>query len=208
MTLKNRAIILAAGSSTRMGSQKMLLPFGNSTIVETVIQNILLSSVDSVMVVLGANQDDIHKIIQPLPVEVCINKDHLSGMLSSVVCGFNALPDDTGTALVFLGDQPGISSKVTDQVIEAYNQSLHGIVIPITNHRRGHPLLLSEYDPDEKKSIRPVVVPEIGRLDLEKGLRALMHHFPEDVLEVEVDDAGILMDIDTPEDYSNAKKTV
>lgn len=197
MTLKNRAIILAAGSSTRMGSQKMLLPFGRSTILETVIQNCLQSSVESVMVVLGANQDEIHKIIKPLPVEVCINKDHLSGMLSSVICGFNALPDDTGTALVFLGDQPGISPKVTDQVIEAYNQSLHGIVIPITSHRRGHPLLV---DFKYKR--------EIGRLDLEKGLRALMHHFPEDVLEVEVDDAGILMDIDTPEDYSNAKKTV
>ncbi len=197
MTLKNRAIILAAGSSTRMGSQKMLLPFGNSTILETVIQNILLSSVDSILVVLGANQDEIHEVIQPMPVEVCINKNHLSGMLSSVVCGFNALPDDTGTALVFLGDQPGISPKVTDRVIEAYNQSLHGIVIPISNHRRGHPLLV---DFKYKR--------EIGRLDLEKGLRALMHHFPEDVLEVEVDDAGILMDIDTPEDYSNAKKTI
>lgn len=175
----------------------MMLPFGNSTILETVIQNILLSSVDSVMVVLGANQDEIHKIIQPLPVEVCINETHLSGMLSSVVCGFNALPDDTGTALIFLGDQPAISPKVTDRVIEAYNQSLHGIVIPITNHRRGHPLLV---DFKYKR--------EIGRLDLEKGLRALMHHFPEDVLEVEVDDAGILMDIDTPEDYSKAKKTI
>lgn len=195
--LKNRAIILAAGSSTRMGSQKMLLPFGRSTILETVIHNIHLSSVDSILVVLGANQEDILEVIKDLPVEVCINKDHLSGMLSSVICGFNALPENTGTALVFLGDQPGISPKVTDRVIEAYNQSLHGIVIPITNHRRGHPLLV---DIKYKR--------EISRLDLEKGLRSLMHQFPEDVLEVEVDDAGILTDIDTPEDYLKAKKAI
>lgn len=195
--LKNRAIILAAGSSTRMGSQKMLLPFGRSTILETVIQNILRSSVDSILVVLGANQEDILEVIRDLPVQVCINKDHLSGMLSSVICGFNALPENTGTALVFLGDQPGISPKVTDRVIEAYNQSLHGIVIPITNHRRGHPLLV---DIKYKR--------EIGRLDLEKGLRSLMHQFPEDVLEVEVEDAGILTDIDTPEDYLKAKKAI
>jgi CTP:molybdopterin cytidylyltransferase MocA len=116
-------------------------------------------------------------------------------MLSSVVCGFNALPDDTGAALVFLGDQPGISPGVTDAIIKAYNESLHGIVIPVTNHRRGHPLLV---DIKYKK--------EIGRLDLENGLRALMHLFPEDVLEVEVDEAGILIDIDTPEEYSLAKK--
>ena len=49
---------------------------------------------------------------------------------------------------------------------------------------------------------------EIGRLDLEKGLRALMHHFPEDVLEVEVEEPGILLDIDTPEDYSIAKNQI
>jgi molybdenum cofactor cytidylyltransferase len=194
--LKNRAIILAAGSSTRMGSQKMLLPFGESTILETVIQNTLSSSVDSVLVVLGANHEEILEVIKPLPVEVCINKDHLSGMLSSVLCGFNALPDDTGTALVYLGDQPGIPPEVTNAVIQAYNDSLHGIVIPVSNHRRGHPLLVDfKYKRD------------IGRLDFEQGLRALMHHFPEDVLEVEVEENGILTDIDTPEDYSRAKKT-
>ncbi|MCP4310470.1 MAG: nucleotidyltransferase family protein [Bacteroidetes bacterium] len=193
MKLKNRAIILAAGSSKRMGSQKMLLPFGDSTILETVIQNVLSSTIDSALVVLGANHDQIRKVIDPLPVEVCINENHESGMLSSVICGFSALPDDTGTALVFLGDQPGIPPVVSNAVIEAYNESLHGIVIPVTDHRRGHPLLV---DFKYKR--------EIGRLDLEKGLRALMHHFPEDVLEVEVDQPGILLDIDTPEDYSNA----
>jgi molybdenum cofactor cytidylyltransferase len=194
--LKNRAIILAAGSSTRMGSQKMLLPFGESTILETVIQNILDSSIDSVLVVLGANHQEILKVIEPLPVEVCINTKHLSGMLSSVICGFNALPDDTGTVLIFLGDQPGIFPHVTNSIIDAYNESLHGIVIPVTEYRRGHPLLV---DFKYKR--------EIERLDLEKGLRTLMHLFPEDVLEVEVDEPGILVDIDTPEDYSKANKT-
>lgn len=193
--LKNRAIILAAGSSRRMGTQKMLLPFGQSTMLETVIQNVLASSVDSVHVVLGANHDKIMDLIKPLSVEIILNQEHLSGMLSSVVCGFNALPDETGTALIFLGDQPAISPIVTDAIINAYNESLHGIVIPVTNHRRGHPLLV---DFKYKK--------DIGRLDLEKGLRALMHHFPEDVLEVEVDEPGILVDIDTPEEYQKANK--
>ncbi len=173
----------------------MLLPFGDSTILETVIQNVLSSAVDSVLVVLGANHEQIRKVIDPLPVEVCVNEKHETGMLSSVICGFSALPDDTGTVLVFLGDQPGIPPRVSNAVIEAYNDSLHGIVIPLTSHRRGHPLLI---DFKYKR--------EIGRLDLEKGLRTLMHHFPEDVLEVEVEEPGILLDIDTPEDYYKAKK--
>jgi len=178
-----------------MGSQKMLLPFGDSTILETVIQNVLSSAVDSALVVLGANHEQIRKVIDPLPVEVCVNEKYETGMLSSVICGFSALPNDTGTVLVFLGDQPGIPPWVSNTVIEAYNDSLHGIVIPLTRHRRGHPLLV---DFKYKR--------EIGRLDLEKGLRTLMHHFPEDVLEVEVEEPGILLDIDTPEDYSKATK--
>lgn len=118
-------------------------------------------------------------------------------MLSSVICGMNALPGDTGTVLVFLGDQPGISPGVTDTILEAHHASPHGIVIPVTNRRRGHPLLV---DFKYKGAI--------GKLDPEKGLRDLMHQFPEDVLEVEMDTPGILLDIDTPEEYSIAKKLI
>jgi molybdenum cofactor cytidylyltransferase len=191
--LSNRAIILAAGSSRRMGTQKLLLPFGDKTMIETVIDHVLQSNVDSVMVVLGADHDKVKMVVDPLPVEICFNQSHDSGMLSSVVCGFKALPDDTGTALVVLGDQPGIPPVVTNAVLEAYNESLHGIVIPVHNQRRGHPLLV---DYKYKR--------EIERLDLEQGLRSLMHHFPQDVLEVDVSEPGILTDIDTPEDYDKA----
>ena len=192
--LSNRAIILAAGSSRRMGEQKLLLPFNTGTIIETVIGNIMDSVVNSITVVLGPDHENIRKAIGDLPVEYCINEKHESGMLSSVICGFDSLPEDTGTALLFLGDQPGIPAQVTDTVIKAYNESLHGIVIPVYNHRRGHPLLVDyKYKRD------------IGKLDLEKGLRSLMHLFPEDVLEVEVDEPNILVDIDTREDYEKAK---
>jgi molybdenum cofactor cytidylyltransferase len=191
--LPNRAIILAAGSSRRMGKQKLLLPYGDSTIIETVIQNVLQSKVDSTLVVLGADQSRIERVIRHFPVETCYNMDHESGMLSSIMCGFRALPEDTGTVLVFLGDQPGISPGITNRVICAYNESLHGIVVPVYEYRRGHPLLV-DY---KYKS-------EIVRLDLEKGLRHLMHIFPQDVLEIEINEPGILMDIDTMEDYNNA----
>jgi molybdenum cofactor cytidylyltransferase len=187
------ALILAAGSSRRMGSQKLLLPFGQSTIIETVIDNVLNSSIDHVMVVLGANQKKIQDTIGNLPVQFCHNMEHERGMLSSVICGIRALPQDAITALIFLGDQPGIPPAVTNTVIDAYNEELVGIVIPVHNHRRGHPLLV---DMKYRK--------EIEHLDLEEGLRALRHHFPDDVLEVDVDEPGILVDIDTREDYKNA----
>jgi len=189
----NWAIILAAGSSRRMGNQKLLLPFGDSTIIETVIDNVLGSSLDHVMVVLGPNKEEILQVIGNRPVEFCHNRDHEKGMLSSVICGIRALPADAVSALIFLGDQPGIPPAVTNSVIEAYNEELFGIVIPVHHHRRGHPLLV---DMKYRK--------EVEDLDLEEGLRSLRHHFPEDVLEVEVNAPGILVDIDTREDYKNA----
>ncbi len=189
----NWAVILAAGSSRRMGSQKLLLPFGQSTIIETVIENVLNSSIDHVIVVLGPNHEKIQQTIGQKPVQFCHNKRHEQGMLSSVICGIRALPPDAVTALIFLGDQPGISPAVTNTVIDAYNEELYGIVIPVYNYRRGHPLLV---DMKYRK--------EVESLDLEEGLRSLRHHFPEDVLEVEVDEPGILVDIDTREDYENA----
>ena len=187
------AVILAAGSSRRMGSQKLLLPFGQNTIIGTVIDNVLNSSVDHVMVVLGANQEKIREAIGNLPVQFCYNKEHEQGMLSSVICGIRALPQEAVAALIFLGDQPGIPPAVANSVIDAYMEELIGIVIPVHNHRRGHPLLV---DMKYRK--------EIEHLDLEEGLRALRHHFPDDVMEVEVEEPGILVDIDTREDYKNA----
>jgi molybdenum cofactor cytidylyltransferase len=191
----NWAIILAAGSSRRMGSQKLVLRYGKSTIIETVIKNVLLSKVDHILVVLGANHKKIRNTIGDKPVQFCHNPEHEKGMLSSVICGIRNLPEDAGSALIFLGDQPGIPPAVTNAVIEAYNENLKGIVIPVYNHRRGHPLLV---DMKYRKKIE--------HIDLEEGLRKLRHQFPEDVLEVEVDEAGILVDIDTPEDYRKATK--
>jgi molybdenum cofactor cytidylyltransferase len=189
----NWAIVLAAGSSRRMGTQKLLLPYRGETIIGTVVDQILASKVDRVLVVLGADHQEVRAVLKGRDVEFCHNRNHSEGMLSSVMCGFRALPQEANAALVFLGDQPGITSEVINTVLEAYNDDIKGIVIPVHQHRRGHPLLV---DLKYRK--------EIDRLDLEKGLRALMHHFPEDVLEVEVEEPGILIDIDTREDYSRA----
>ena len=178
-----------------MGSQKLLLPFGKSTIIETVIDNVLSSSIDHAMVVLGANQEKIQDTIRNLPVQFCHNKEHDSGMLSSVICGIRSLPADAVSALIYLGDQPDIPPAVTNSVIDAYKEELVGIVIPVHANRRGHPLLV---DMKYRK--------EIESLNLEEGLRSLRHHFPDDVMEVEVDEPGILVDIDTREDYKKATK--
>ena len=193
--LNNWAIILAAGSSRRMGAQKLLMPYGEGTMIETVVDQVLNSQVNEVLVVLGADHEKVKQALGERPVKYCHNTEHDQGMFSSVICGLRSIPEDAGAVLIYLGDQPAIPPAVTNTVIDAYNEELYGIVIPVHMHRRGHPLLV---DLKYRK--------EIEKLDLEQGLRALRHHFPQDVLEVEVDEPGILVDIDTPEDYKKATK--
>lgn len=184
-------IVLAAGSSTRMKKQKLLLPFNGKTIVEEVISNAIPALKTKIVVVLGANRDEISKEISKLPVKQVENRNHLGGMLSSVICGIDSLPEKAGAVLVYLGDQPQISTDVTFKVIDAYKDSGKGIVIPVFKGKRGHPVLI-----DMKYRT------EIQRLDPGKGLRQLMEKFNTDVLETECGRPEILRDIDTPQDYN------
>lgn len=186
------AIVLAAGESKRMGSPKMLLPYRGATIIETVIQNIASSSVEKILVVLGADRYKILKLISEYPVMHCYNADYKTGMLSSVKCGFSRLPDDYLAALVFPGDQPMIDAQVINIVINAWQETGKGIIIPTYRGKRGHPLLI-----DRKYTN------EIMTLDESEGLRVLAQKNPEDVKEIETDNPLILKDIDTVEDYRN-----
>lgn len=184
------AIVLAAGKSTRMKKQKLLLPFKGQTIVETVIQKIIPVLKSNIVVVLGSHHNEIKRKISNLQVETCFNKNFENGMLSSVICGFSNLPEDAEAAMVFLGDQPQISTEAAQKVADVWNQSKNGIVIPTFNGKRGHPVLIET----KYKSA-------INNLDPNKGLRQLMEENENDIAEVEIEAPEILRDIDTPEDY-------
>jgi molybdenum cofactor cytidylyltransferase len=188
------ALILAAGESKRMGRSKQLLPFENKTILETVIDHITQSAVDQILTVLGAQHKEIEKVIKDLPVKSVYNPNFKEGMLSSAQKGFVSIPEKVEAVLVFLGDQPRIPSSVIDQVITAYHSSEKGIVVPVYDKNRGHPVLISTKYREE-----------VTHLDPEIGLRELIHNHPEDILEVQVDTSAIIEDIDTPDDYKNLK---
>ena len=184
-------IILAAGESKRMGRPKLLLPFGETTIIETVVDNAIQSKADEVLVVLGCNAEKIAKKIEDSSAKTSVNPDFRGGMLSSIQWGFESLPEDTRAVLIMLGDQPMIPGSVIDKVIDAYNQTEKSIVLPVYNRRRGHPILIDMKHREEVK-----------RLSSDVGLRALVHNHADDILEVAVDTPGILKDIDTAEDYN------
>ena len=189
------AIVLAAGESRRMGAQKLLLPYGGTTVVETVVRKALESGLDGVMAVVGADRDAVRTRFERSPVTIVENRDFRQGMLTSVQAGFAALPADAGAAVVMLGDQPAVPTEAVRAVVRAFRDSGQGIIIPTCGGRRGHPILIAA------KYARAVAA-----LDPATGLRQLRLEHPEDVLEVEVGHPAILRDLDTPEDYEREKR--
>lgn len=183
-------IILAAGESKRMGFPKMLLDFNGKTMIECVIENVKSSVIDDIMVVLGAENEKLAKLAEVSSVKHCYNDDYKTGMLSSVKCGIRNLPSGIEAFLVFQGDQPFIGSEVIDTMIGAYSRSGKGLIIPVYRNRRGHPLLISNKYRDA-----------VEILSVEHGLRSLVYKYPEDVMEIDTDEPGILRDFDTYEDY-------
>ncbi len=184
------AIILAAGESKRMGFPKMLLPFHDKPMLETVIMNVTGSDVYNTIVILGSGKEALEELTRKYKVTNCYNDNYKEGMLSSVQCGFRNVPTDSDAVLVFQGDQPLICTSTINKVINAYRSSDKGIIIPVYRRKRGHPILID-------KRYRN----EIEKLDARKGLRSLTYIYPEDILEVETDDPGILRDFDTYKDY-------
>ena len=195
------AVILAAGESRRMGTQKLLLPFGDTTVAGAVARAALASRVDRVLAVLGADRAAVRAEIERVEgaagrVEFTVNEDYARGMLSSVQVGFRALAADVEAAVVMLGDQPFLPAAVVDAALAAYRESGKGIVIPVFRGRRGHPVLV-----DLKYR------GEVLGLDPADGLRQLMRAHPDDIREVEAGDADILRDLDTPEDFKDGVRS-
>jgi molybdenum cofactor cytidylyltransferase len=187
------AIVLVAGESKRMNAQKLLMPFGSKTMIETVVENVAASAVGKIMIVTGSHKEEMINATAHLPISHCYNDNYKQGMLSSVKCGIRALPDDCEAAMIFLGDQPLIPVKVVNLIIGAYRGSDKGIVIPTYEKKRGHPLLI-----DRKYH------EEIEKITDQEGLRVLAYKHADDVLEIETNAPGILRDIDTREEYLNA----
>ena len=184
------AVVLGAGLSSRMGAQKLLLPFGGKTVIAHIVDQLFASSVDHVYVVVGHQGRKVGEELSGRKVTIVENSAYESGMLSSVRCGLSHLPENCSAILVALGDQPSITPQLVDKMLEAFAATEKRILVPLYNGRRGHPLLIS-------KSYRDEVL--TGFDDV--GLRGLLHAHPEDVFELTVSSSAVLSDMDCPEDY-------
>jgi len=188
------AIILAAGESKRMGEPKMLMPWGKSTVLQTVISTFQASGIKDILVVTGGARQQIETLIGKT-VETVFNEDYQKGeMLSSIQLGLSVKMREASAALICLGDQPQVEERSVRSVCNAFLAGKSEIVVPSFEMQRGHPWLVAR---PLWEDLLEMKAPRTPRDFLKKYARKI--HY------VNVDTHSILEDLDTPEDYSKHK---
>jgi len=194
------AVILSAGESSRMGRPKALLPIGGKSFIETILTALGQTRIAKILVVLGHNAEELKTQLETMPITILINSEYRLGQLSSLqvaVRHLTGLPDSTGVdgMLVHLVDHPYINPALVDRMIEAFYTSRKLIVVPRYRSRRGHPVIFSAS-----------LFGELLQAPLDQGAKAVVNAHRQDTLELETDDAGVTIDIDTPDEYRNHVK--
>ncbi len=184
------AIILAAGQSRRMGRNKMLLPFGATTVIKTLVDEVAACEpVRDIVVVTGHEHEQIEAALSESPARCVFNPDYARAeMLTSLQVGLRAMRAETRAALIALGDQPRLQRAIVQRVIDAYAPD--ALAIPSFQMKRGHPILIAR-----------LLWPEVLSLPPTATLRDFIHVNEVKIRYVEVDDDSVIRDIDTPEDY-------
>ncbi len=187
--MKIATLILAAGSSSRMGSPKQLLSVGNTTLLGTVIEKILLLNNNSIYCILGANADTIQKSIAKYNLTILTNSNYKNGLSSSIVSGIQHIKNlDYDAVLIVLGDQPNIQIDYFQKIIETWKSSQDFIIASNYSSRKGVPAIFP------KKYFT-----HLESLEGDKGASKLLNsdEFPIFTMNSNID----LFDVDTQKDY-------
>jgi molybdenum cofactor cytidylyltransferase len=204
--LSTAAIILAAGSSSRMGGgrHKLLLPLDNRPVLAHVIDATLASQARPIIVVLGHQADQVRSQIKQYTIHHDItlveNAHYLQGMSTSLRMGVQTLLSNgyrnvsvsyqVDSALIMLGDQPLITPQVIDTLITTYRTAGTSIVAPLYKGKRGNPVLFDE-------SLFPELIAVTG----DEGGRTVLERHRHEVELVEMEDVLANYDMDTWEAY-------
>ncbi len=186
------AIILAAGESKRMRVPKALLKIGEKTFVQH-LNDVFSASpqVQKIVVVLGAEHRKILKEMQWFKGVTTLNTDFKKGQLSSIITGINAIKKDKADgAFISPVDHPLISTQLIDTMIQTFYETRKLIVLPTHKGEHGHPVLFSS-----------LLFPELSLAPQDAGARLVVHRHRDNIAEVETVEEGVLVNIDTPEDY-------
>ncbi len=183
-------IVLAAGKSERMGSPKALLPISGRTFLENILDTISRTSIEETVVVVGHHRKEIEAAVRLK--SVVFNQDYQKGMITSFQAGIRALSSDASGTFLFLVDHPLVEPATVEAMIA--NLASNRIIVPTFQGRRGHPVLFSSE-----------VLEEILALPSSEGANIVVRKNPDRIVEVPVNAPGILVDIDTPEQFEKLR---
>lgn len=184
-------VILAGGSSSRLGRPKQLLPLGDRPVLAHTLAHARAAALDGVIVVLGHEAAAAQERIDFAGTQVVVNPDYREGQSTSLRAGLAALPPDTDAALFILGDQPLIGAAVHDALIAARRATGAPIVMPTYAGGRGNPVLIASE-----------LFPELAGVTGDQGARGVIRAHKDAVHEVPIPGPSLSDDLDTEEDYA------
>jgi molybdenum cofactor cytidylyltransferase len=188
-------ILLAAGGSTRMGKLKQLLPLGGRPMVSHAASALCKASLAQVVVVLGAQADEVQRALGELPVEFVINEAWTEGISTSLRAGMRALRPEIEAALIALADQPGLTPALLRAIVARYRETRAAILAPFYQGRRGNPVLFDR-----------VMFSELLQIRGDEGGRELLARYGDRLERLDTDDSAAVLDVDTPYDYAQARQ--
>ena len=189
------AVVLAAGESRRMGRPKMVMPWGDTTVICQVVSTLIEGGVEDVVVVTGGAREEVEAALEGFPVQMVFNPDYANGeMIQSLRVGIGVLNSEAEATLIVLGDHPQIQGSVVAALLQAYKKKKSLLVVPSYKDRRGHPWLVDR-----------TLIPALLSLKAPLTLRDFMNRHAEKISYLSLETSSILQDLDTPEDYQRFK---
>jgi molybdenum cofactor cytidylyltransferase len=189
------ALVLAAGLSRRMGRPKLVLPWGEQTVIGQVVSQLATGGVTEICAVTGGAREQVEEALHRYAVRLAFNPQHADGeMLHSLQVGLKELSSGCEAALVALGDQPQIQARVVCEVIRVYREQPNAIIIPSYHMRRGHPWLIGRE-----------LWQDIFALEAPATLRDFLRQHADQIEYINLDEPSILTDLDTPEEYQSQR---
>jgi len=185
------AVVLAAGASRRMGGEKVLLPFGRSTMLETILETLAAANVHEIVVVTRPDLPAAIEKARGLGARIVENPHPQDEMLVSVRLGVAKVSAGAAAVFVWPADHPAVRPETIERLARSVDPA--AALVPCYRGRRGHPALVGHG-----------LLPAIAAIPAGEGLRHLWRSRPELLREIEVEDPGVILNLDTPEAYRAA----
>ena len=188
--MKIQGLVLAAGLSSRCGTNKLLIPAEGSAIIERTVRTLIKANLAGITVVLGSCSEEIKKALKGYSLQFIYNPDYKDGMSTSLQAGINAIGQDPGidAVLVMLGDMPLIRDNTVKDLMTAYQTKRPVIVVPRCQGQPGHPVIFDR-----------AVFAAVDSIRGDRGAREIINCLAEQVLFIDSNNPEILIDLDTRE---------